>query len=365
MLDRERTSHGWRAKESVGSASSESGSGTGARIRLSARVLAVVCLVSVLVSCGQHTDRALAQEVSRGPGLGGVLSCTPRAESCERCAGVAESRETIPGVEDIGVIIHVMLANIKPARREKDYKEHSDTRKWAVAPVNDAVKSRVNMEAEPKKPAVWVDYWTLRTIGAFFGRNGMVNKIWREYGIQLTLLGVEDCRYTPGVLRPDGLVRDSIPTPQTSTPWTSQMFRSINRLFTEKDPNVLHLFLWWSVAEGDIDDANAMTLDEQAGNGVWGYSRSAARGGPAVWVGAYGCLTPDKTLDYQMRCAKVVAHEVGHALGLQHVEKPEDEHNLMYIDPAVKYKDSNVGVELGTGQRKQARREAREQFRSR
>jgi hypothetical protein len=291
------------------------------------------------------------------------LSCTPWAESCERCAGAGEPRETIPGVEDIGVILHVMLATIDSERRKKEYKENSDDRTWAMSPTKDAVRSRVNMEADPQKPAVWVDYWTPRTIGAFFGRNGMVNTIWNKYQLHLTVLGVEDCRYHPEALRPDGLVRDSMLTPQNSTPWTGQQFRSINRLFTEQDPNVLHMFLWWSVAEADIDDANAVDLSEMPdGNNQWGYSRSAARGGPAVWLGAYGCLTPRRTLDYQMRCAKVVAHEVGHALGLQHVEK--EVKNLMYVNPSGGYSDSDIGADLSEGQQQQARREAREQFRS-
>jgi len=325
---------------------------------------ALVCFVLILVGCGKHTQWAPASEVSQGPGLGVVLSCTPWAESCGRCAGVADSRESTPGVEDIGVIIHVMLAQVNTASREKEYeKDFSDRRIWAIAPVDRAVKSRVKMQVEPGKPAIWVDYWTPRMIGAFFGRNGSVNQIWWQYGIQLTLLGVEDCTYLPGVLRPDGLVRDSMPTPQTSTPWRSQLFRSINRLFTEETPNVLHVFLWWSVAEGDIDGLNAVTLNEETNNRVWGYSRSAARGGAAVWVGAHGCLTPQEDLDYQKRCSKVVAHEVGHALGLQHVEATKD--NLMYKDPVKVYKDSDIGIKLSLGQQKHARREAREQFGSR
>lgn len=358
-----RTSHGSEARKGAGPGSSETAYGSGTMIRHGWHVVGLVSLLLILVGCGTRTNDSPASRVSRGPGLGVVLACTSWAESCERCAGVAESRETTPGVADIGVIIHVMLATVDQAAREKEYeKEFSDRRRWAIAPVADAVRSRVRMEVFPKKPAMWVDFWTPRMVGAFFGRNGRVNEIWRKYDIQLTLLGVEDCTYQPELLRPDGLRRDSMPTPQTTTPWTSQFFRSINRLFTEENPNVLHIFLWWSVAEGDIDDANAVTLEEAAGNNFWGYSRSAARGGPAVWVGAYGCLTPQETLDYEKRCSKVVAHEVGHALGLQHVEEESD--NLMYKDPAKVYKDANVGVELSLDQRKQAQREAREQFRA-
>ncbi|MGH7411325.1 MAG: hypothetical protein ACREJ6_09770 [Candidatus Methylomirabilis sp.] len=293
--------------------------------------------------------------------------------------------------------------------RDKEYKKKfEDRRVWALAPVDRAVmKSGVEMPGGEGERPIPVDYWTREMIDAFFSRNGRVNEIWGHYGIQLTLLRVEDCEYHPEALRPDGLVRDSMPTPQTSIPWAGQLFRSINRLFTQENPNVLHVFLWWSVAESEIGGADWGTFEEHpGGNRVWGYSRSAARGGPAVWLGAYGCLTPDGTIDYQRRCAKLVAHEVGHAFGLQHVERPRN--NLMYKNPATGYKDPGdpgtvcnelgkacedsaarvtlcadqreprmlckdpargcedlaVGVILCADQQEQALREAREQFRS-
>jgi hypothetical protein len=289
------------------------------------------------------------------------LRCPPSTEACEGCATVAESRAPTPGLEDIGVIIHLMLADIDAPRRQKEY---SVDRVWAFAPTADAVKKKLK-NVVPGEPNTRVEYWTRYMIGVFFSRNGKVNEIWRDYGIKLTLLRVEDCRYVPGALRPDGLVRDSMPTPQTSTSWTGQLFRSINRLFAEAEPNVLHVFFWWSVAEGDIDDVNAVSgHKETGGNRVWGYSRSAAHGGPAVWVGTHACLTHlrSESIDYYRgRCAKVLAHEVGHALGLHHVDEPAT--NLMYKDPAINYEKPKKGVRLlSESQEKQARREAREQF---
>jgi hypothetical protein len=199
----------------------------------------------------------------------------------------------------------------------------------------------------------------------FFGRNGKVNEIWTPHSIQLVLREVEDCHYHPEALRPDGLFRDSMPTPQTSTPWTSQFFRSINRLFTEEHPHALHVFLWWSVAEGDIDGRNSVQgviSLSPTGNDVWGYSRSAARGGPAVWIGSHSCFQQSSQLNYLGRCAKVLAHEVGHALGLQHVD---DVTNLMYMNAPSEYSDDKRSVAVTSSQKEQARREAREQFGSR
>jgi hypothetical protein len=275
-------------------------------------------------------------------------------------AGVVESLEPAPGLEDIGVNIHVMLAQFD--RPPKDDKKYRIDRAWAVAPVANASKSIV-VRVVPSEPDTEVEFWTPEMIRRFFSRDGRVNEIWKQYHIRLVLVAGEDCTYAPGTLRPDGLVRDSIVSPQTSTPWTSQFFRSINRLFAEESPNVLHVFLWWSLAESDVDDVDLVSGGKtKGGNRVWGYSRSAARGGPAVWVGTYDCLEHVKSEpvdSYQGQCAKVIAHEVGHALGLQHVEEPFRD-NLMYKDAGrVSAKD----VSLSKVQQEQALQEAREQFR--
>ena len=92
-----------------------------------------------------------------------------------------------------------------------------------------------------------------------------------------------------------------------------------------------------------------------------------------MWLGTYTCLShpllPDKqcrTLDFYLnRCAKVVAHEIGHALSLHHVEGPFIDY-LMYWDPADNYiSKDDKGVNLSFQQKQAIVREAREQFSSR
>jgi hypothetical protein len=329
-------------------------------IHYAARVAAVGSLVVNLIGCGSRGPQLPLKLAP--PDFENVLHCSFWTEPEKKRAGIVESSEPAPGFEDIGVIIHLMLADIDPIRRHKEYRID---RAWALAPVRNASR-RIVTNVMPREPATEVEFWTPEMIHTFFSRDGKVNEIWKQYHIRLVLLAGEDCTYSPGTLRPDGLVRDSIVSPQTSTPWTSQFFHSINRLFADESPNVLHVFLWWSLAESDVDDVDLVLGGKtMGGNRVWGYSRSAARGGPAVWVGTYDCLKHLKSepIDsYLGPCAKVIAHEVGHALGLHHVEEPFKD-NLMYKDPGNAYRDElHKGVALSELQQEQVLQEAREQF---
>jgi hypothetical protein len=320
---------------------------------------ALMALALISLGCGATGPHP---PLKLGPqDLGNVLKCSPWTEPERKRAGVVATREPVPGLEDIGVVIHVMLAGIEQPRRDKEY---SIDRAWALAPIHNAAKMRL-ANVMPTEPDTEVEFWTPEMIHTFFSRDGKVNEIWRRYRIRLLLVAGEDCAYFPNALRPDGFVRDSIPTPQTTTPWASQFYRSINRLFTDGPSNLIHVLLWWSVAEADIDDVNVISGGTtRGGNRSWGYSRSAARGGPAVWIGTYDCLQHVKSEinTYQGPCAKVIAHEVGHALGLHHVEEPFKD-NLMFKDPGLGYLDEkHQGVVLSESQQKQALQEAREQF---
>lgn len=335
--------------------------------------VALIVLLSLLFGgCGGQAATPAARHPNHY-GLGVVLSCNPLP------GAVISPSPPEPGLVSVPVFVHIMRASMGDLRTP-EYRRYWRDRPWSIAPTDDAVKEKVNVFVPGPNTIGWEEYWTFDMIKEFFGATdtrGRVTDIWKTYGIQLILDKIEDCTYSPQSLRPDGRLRDSIPTPQTSTPWTSEFFRSVSRLFTGERPGELHVLLWWSVAEGDIDDTDPIKFEladgkkvklPPHGNDVWGYSRSAARGGPAVWIGAYECLTSagervdyttqKESVDYTMQkmtCAKIIAHEVGHALGLHHVETPDD--NLMYIKPG-----QTLGLTLSPDQQGQAREEARRQF---
>jgi hypothetical protein len=367
-------------------------------IRHAVPVAIVMSLAMIPIGCQSYVSRTAVQPGERP--LGEALKCTSWTDDDRKAAGIGEPvrigepAEPTADFEKIPVIIHLMLANIEAPWRKREYDiDHA----WALAPVNSALTMKLR-NVLPGDAYTEVEFWEFRMIRKFFSvddstgerKDGKVNQIlveaflskdeetgetWKGPGIRLTLIDGETCSYSPRALRPDGLARDSMPTPQTSIPWANQAFLSINRLFTNEKPRVLHVLLWWSVNEGEIDDVEAVLgWKRKGGNTQWGYSRSAARGGPALWVGSYHCLQPgfprEKDDERRLklsheRCAKVIAHEAGHALGLHHVEDGY-EANIMFFDPAGEYKsESRKGIQLSMPQMQQMVREAREQFRPR
>ena len=222
----------------------------------------VVCvLLLILASSG------CAATLTPPPKIPGVIeNCTVWNEACRSCGSIQAGASELGGDLVIGVMLHVMLARgIEDPVRKSLAGKGLD---WMVAPTRDAV----------------LGYWTPTAIDAVLGPKGTVNHIWKQANIRFSLIQVDTCAYESEHLRLDGRRRESMFTPESHVPWAADLFRSINRLFTSAHPYVIHVLVWWSIREDDVDP-------------IWvqGYARSAAYGGPVVWADAYQCFNiPDE-----------------------------------------------------------------------
>lgn len=276
------------------------------------------------MKCGQCRKAGLQARDKRTLG-GGLLKCKAawthtkdrKGQTDEERlgeAGVGEYREAPEVKFKVKVVVHLMEAELGPLfdRKKADY----EALRYLVAPEDWAVSR----------------YWTPGILREFLGCNGSVNRIWEQAGIQVSLVGVESCEYgeEPDWSNPSKLGtgayrfrldeirrsrRDSIFIPETTIPWATELFASINRIFTVPEPDILHILIWWSVGEGSRGYYTNLS----------GYSRAAGRGGPAVWISTYHCLyfeSPEPSANET--CARLLAHEIGHALMLHHVQPGPD-----------------------------------------
>ena len=175
-----------------------------------------------------------------------------------------------------------------------------------------------NFRLDPPSPPPIADYWNTFTLRAFFDGDGLVNRIWRlsNSGIQFAVRRVDSCKYHSH-LRLDNRGSAAVLNPDGYVPWAQRLYRSISDIFIRESAQspVIHVLLWWAIGDGGIGDAP-----------LPGYSRASGRGGPAVWIDTLKCLDrrehPGEALhELAGHCARLIAHEFGHALSLHHVRK--------------------------------------------
>ena len=128
--------------------------------------------------------------------------------------------------------------------------------------------------------------------------SGAVNAIWRQAKIRLSLHRAEACDYDPAAFDVESGAREEIPSPMAGD-FGRRVFNKINAAFNSTATPGVDLYLWTDIRAGLV-----------------GYGASHRRSAPprtgGVWVDK-GCV---ETLG--ARCPALVAHEIGHFLGLCH-----------------------------------------------
>lgn len=140
-----------------------------------------------------------------------------------------------------------------------------------------------------------------RFIDTLFGDSprDTVNVIFRQAKIRLRLYHVEECEYDPAAFDVEIGAREDMPSPMSGD-FGRRVFNRVNATFNATAPPGVDVYLWMDVRAGLV------------GFGA-SHRRSAPRRVGAVWVDR-GCL---ETLS-PARCTVLVAHEIGHFLGLCH-----------------------------------------------
>lgn len=188
----------------------------------------------------------------------------------------ADRAETV-----VPVIIHMMMSDVPP----RDSRWPSDPR----------------------------SVWDPRKVTEFFSRTGMINKIWSQARVRVAIVRVDECPYSPVLLRPDNKADVDVATPE-EVGW-EHFFDEINTRYNARDREALNLYIWIKVGIQQLASA---------------YGTSPRRPTSAVWVDAFCALGNDpRTPEDEQKmapetCARKIAHEIGHALTLRHLCKTSD-----------------------------------------
>ena len=156
----------------------------------------------------------------------------------------------------------------------------------------------------PKDPSL---VWDREKVQEFFSPRGRVNQIWAPAGVRVAVVRVDECPYSPAVLRPDHVPEVDVATP-LETGWEN-FFGDIASRYNARDREALNLYVWIKVGIRKLASA---------------YGTSPRRPPAAVWIDVFCALADDPStpVDEQKMdpdtCARKLAHEVGHALTLRH-----------------------------------------------
>jgi len=141
----------------------------------------------------------------------------------------------------------------------------------------------------------------------YFDQGNFVNgTVWRQANITLFLHRIETCRYDPAFTGQFPGKIEEIPSPGLGSDGAT-LFRRVNDAYNYQKVKGLDLYLWWEIGGRVIGHSRPYHLS--SGETTTG----------AVWVDRQ-CLQASAGMS-AAKCARLIAHEAGHFLGLCHVCK--------------------------------------------
>jgi hypothetical protein len=220
--------------------------------------------------------------------------------------------------------------------------------------------------------------WTPEKVREHFAASGRVNDVWKPYSVRLAVVAVRECLYRPDEFHqvPDAIGPGIPPGPDEDPRlWTvpngrGVRYNDVNRAFGVDD--ALNLFLWLRAESEAVDSITYFGSSPR-------HPRVLPPRRAIVWADML-CVfesrtDPDAQKFTAAGCARKLAHEIGHALTLQHVDEPNAQgpdapgafsdcdrldtaagaqRNLMQESPTISREDTPLFVELTRWQACQA-----------